>query len=61
MFPRFLYASSMALYGLTDTLPAKECQDSDPYSFYGISKQAGEQYVSHYAKHRVRHHGTPDV
>lgn len=47
---RFLYASSMAIYGLTDQLPVREDQNLDPYSFYGISKQAAEQYVRHYAK-----------
>jgi UDP-glucose 4-epimerase len=49
--PRFLYASSMAIYGLTDKVPVHESQTLDPYSFYGISKQAGEQYVRHFAKH----------
>lgn len=47
---RFLYASSMAIYGLTDQLPVREDQNLDPYSFYGISKQAAEQYVRHYSK-----------
>ena len=45
----FLYASSMAIYGLTDKVPVQEDQQLDPYSFYGISKQAAEQYVRHYA------------
>lgn len=47
---QFLYASSMAIYGLTDKLPVRENQTLDPYSFYGISKQAAEQYVRHYTK-----------
>lgn len=46
----FIYASSMAIYGLTDDTPVRENQALDPYSFYGISKQAAEQYVRHYAK-----------
>ena len=46
----FVYASSMAIYGLTDQLPVREDQALDPFSFYGISKQAAEQYVRHYAK-----------
>lgn len=48
---RFLYASSMAVYGLTEQVPVREEQSLDPYSFYGIAKQAAEQYVRHYAKH----------
>lgn len=46
----FIYASSMAVYGLTDRIPVQEHQRLDPYSFYGISKQAAEQYVRHFAK-----------
>ena len=48
---RFLHASSMAIYGLTDQIPVVENQHLDPYSFYGISKQASEQYVRHFARH----------
>lgn len=47
---RFLHASSMAVYGLTERVPVKEDQPPDPYSFYGISKQASEQYVKHFAR-----------
>lgn len=47
---RFFHASSMAVYGLTDRVPVSEDQPPDPYSFYGISKQASEQYVKHFAK-----------
>lgn len=48
--PRFLHASSMAVYGLTDQVPVWESQALDPYSFYGISKLASEQYVRHYMR-----------
>ena len=48
--PRFLHASSMAVYGLTDQVPVRESQALDPYSFYGISKLASEQYVRHYMR-----------
>lgn len=51
---RFLYASSMAVYGLTEHVPVREDQTLDPYSFYGIAKQAAEQYVRHYAKHGMK-------
>ena len=47
--PRFLFASSMAVYGLTDQMPVRENQSLEPHSFYGISKLAAEQYVRHYA------------
>jgi UDP-glucose 4-epimerase len=47
---RFLYASSMGVYGLTEQLPVRESQPLNPYSFYGISKQAAEQYVRYYRK-----------
>ena len=47
---RFLHASSMAVYGLTDRIPVVEDQPLDPYSFYGISKQASEQYIRHFAR-----------
>jgi UDP-glucose 4-epimerase len=47
---RFLYASSMAVYGLTEEIPVRESQTLDPYSFYGIAKQAAEQYVRHYSR-----------
>ena len=51
---RFLFASSMAVYGLTEQVPVREEQTLDPYSFYGIAKQAAEQYVRHYAKHGMK-------
>ena len=40
----------MAVYGLTDQVPVLESQALDPYSFYGISKLASEQYVRHYMR-----------
>jgi len=52
--PRFLYASSMAIYGLTEKMPVHESQPLDPYSFYGISKLAAEGYVRHYAKRGMK-------
>ena len=49
--PRFMYASSMAVYGLTEESPVTEDQRLDPISFYGITKQAAEHYVRYYSKH----------
>jgi UDP-glucose 4-epimerase len=43
--PRFLYASSMTVYGRDETLPTPEDTPSAPISYYGITKQAGERYV----------------
>lgn len=50
--PRFLYASSMALYGQPDRMPVSEAAPCRPLSFYGISKLAAEQYVFSMAARR---------
>lgn len=42
---RFLYASSMAVYGDTPDTPISIEQYPHPKSYYGISKLAGEYYV----------------
>ena len=46
---RFLYASSMAVYGNTQKIPVKETDPCHPLSFYGISKFSGEQYIHHFS------------
>lgn len=46
---RFLYASSMAIYGNVNKLPVTESQSCNPLSFYGITKLAAENYVHHFA------------
>ncbi|MCL4418654.1 MAG: NAD-dependent epimerase/dehydratase family protein [Patescibacteria group bacterium] len=43
--PRFLYASSMTVYGNVTTLPIKETAACKPISYYGISKYASERFV----------------
>ena len=43
--PRFLYASSMAIYGNPRKLPIDESARCEPLSFYGISKWASENYL----------------
>lgn len=48
--PRFVYASSMAVYGLTERLPVAEDDRFVPHSFYGINKLAAEHYVEHFRK-----------
>ncbi|MDD1662526.1 MAG: NAD-dependent epimerase/dehydratase family protein [Methanomicrobiales archaeon] len=46
--PRFLYASSMAVYGDPACNPVSEGEPVRPLSFYGISKLASEMYVNHF-------------
>jgi UDP-glucose 4-epimerase len=43
--PRFLYASSMAIYGNVEQLPAVETTPSLPVSYYGVSKLASEHML----------------
>jgi len=43
--PRFLYASSMTVYGHPNTLPIIESTQCSPISYYGISKYAAERFV----------------
>lgn len=42
---RFLYASSMAIYGDPEQLPVAESANCRPLSYYGISKWASEAYL----------------
>lgn len=42
---RFIYSSSMAVYGNPVKLPVREESMTNPLSFYGISKLTGEHYV----------------
>jgi len=46
---RFIYASSMAIYGDVKDNPVNEEQECRPLSFYGISKLSSEHYISHYS------------
>ncbi|MCK0177108.1 NAD-dependent epimerase/dehydratase family protein [Mycolicibacterium sp. F2034L] len=43
--PRFLYASSMAVYGNPSRLPAVEGDPLDPKTFYAVGKVASESYL----------------
>lgn len=43
--PRFLYASSMTVYGNIEKLLIKENAPCRPISYYGISKYASERFV----------------
>lgn len=42
---RFLYASSMTVYGKVDEIPVQEDFSYKPISYYGISKYASERFV----------------
>jgi UDP-glucose 4-epimerase len=44
-FPRFVFASSAAVYGLPLTLPIPETAPCRPLSPYGLQKLAGEKYL----------------
>lgn len=48
---RFLFASSMGVYGNPEKLPVEENDRCHPTSFYGITKLASEQYVQFYQHH----------
>ncbi|MDD1659597.1 MAG: NAD-dependent epimerase/dehydratase family protein [Methanomicrobiales archaeon] len=45
---RFLYSSSMAVYGNPERQHVDETDECRPLSFYGISKLAAEHYILHY-------------
>ena len=46
---RFVYSSSMAVYGNLDRPRARENDEARPLSFYGISKLASEHYIRHFS------------
>ncbi|HMH50521.1 MAG TPA: NAD-dependent epimerase/dehydratase family protein [Candidatus Acidoferrum sp.] len=43
--PRFIYASSMAVYGSPDELPVRETAPCVPLSYYGVSKLTSEHVL----------------
>lgn len=45
---RFIFASSAAVYGVPTYQPMDESHPVSPISFYGLSKQVGEQYIHLY-------------
>jgi len=50
---RFIYASSMAVYGENKRKPLKESGVLNPLSYYGINKLACEHYIKLYAKRGI--------
>jgi len=49
-FIKLIYASTLEVYGTPKSLPITEDQATDPTSYYGISKLAGEKYVAAISK-----------
>lgn len=47
---RFIYTSSMSIYGDQDVQPVQESATPSPKSFYGIGKLASESYLDVFAK-----------
>lgn len=48
--PRFIYTSSMSVYGEHEKQPVRESVSLYPKSFYGVGKLASEGYVNIYYK-----------
>ena len=46
---RFIYASSMSVYGEVEDKPISESHPAKPLSFYGVGKLASENYMRIYA------------
>lgn len=47
---RFIYTSSMSIYGDQDIQPVREDALSNPKSFYGVGKLSSESYLNIYSK-----------
>jgi len=47
---RFVYTSSMSIYGDDQDLPVKETAPPRPLSFYGVGKLASEKYIDIFIK-----------
>lgn len=47
---RFIYTSSMSIYGDDQDLPVKETAPPRPLSFYGVGKLASEKYIDIFIK-----------
>lgn len=46
---RFIYTSSMSIYGEQEIQPVMEASNTNPKSFYGVGKLASESYVNIYS------------
>lgn len=52
---RFIFASTMSVYGIKSNKPTKEFEETLPESFYGISKLASENYLRIFEKYGIKH------
>jgi len=51
---RFVYASSMSIYGVQPDIPVMEEAPALPLSFYGVGKLASEHYLRLYEQYGIR-------
>ncbi len=52
---RFIFASTMSVYGVKPDKPVKESDQLSPKSFYGNSKLASENYLKIYEKYGIEY------
>lgn len=50
---RFIYASTMSVYGVKQDKPVTEEEDCYPQSFYGVGKLASEHYIRIYQQYGI--------
>jgi UDP-glucose 4-epimerase len=51
---RFIYASTMSVYGDQQDIPISETAPTQPKSFYGVGKLASEYYMSIYRQYGIK-------
>ena len=51
---RFIYASTMSVYGVKEDRPVQEDEDCHPQSFYGVGKLASEHYLRIYEQYGIK-------
>ena len=50
---KFIYASTMSVYGSQSDIPIKEEASTFPQSFYAVGKLASERYLNIYSKYNI--------
>ncbi|GGH37377.1 NAD-dependent epimerase/dehydratase family protein [Paenibacillus segetis] len=48
---KFVFSSSAATYGNPKQIPIEENHETEPLSFYGLSKRVSEMYIQSYSHH----------
>lgn len=51
---RFIYASTMSVYGVKPDRPIREQEEPKPESFYGVGKVASEHYLRIFEQYGIR-------